>query len=508
MVRKMVWLLLGVAVLITGFAPTVLVEPNPPDEGEILAKIRCSNCHAYPKPELLPRFIWEENILPRMGWQLGIYADAGTRDRIIEKGVGGKYVRDAGVFPEKQQITNEDWEKIKAFYLKNAPDSLAVPEWNPIHEGLPHFKTSIPSELRLSPPSATLVRFRNEGGLFLGDANSKRLYWMDKKLNTEKAANLAEGVVDIQHDDNGSYVTMMGSFSPTDAPVGYVIYIPNENPRAEVLLEGLQRPVNSKWADLNGDGLTDGVVCEFAKWTGGLTLHIRQADGSFKRTLLRNRPGAIRSYIRDFNKDGHPDIIALFGQGDEGIYRYINDGKGNFTEERVMRFPPTYGSSSFRLVDVNGDGHEDIVYACGDNADYKPILKPYHGIRFFTNDGENNYQESFFYHLNGAYDAIPADFDQDGDLDIAVVSFFPDFPNRPQEGFVYLDNDGNGNYKAYTFPEVESGRWIVMDAGDLEGDGDIDLVLGPLTFEVVPDGGEVDRWVKGGIPFVVLENVD
>jgi hypothetical protein len=47
---------------------------------------------------------------------------------------------------------------------------------------------------------------------------------------------------------------------------------------------------------------------------------------------------------------------------------------------------------------------------------------------------------------------------------------------------------------------------MVMDMGDLEGDGDIDLLLGPLTFEVVPDRGETARWVKNAIPFVVLEN--
>lgn len=478
---------------------------TPPDEGEQLAKIRCSTCHLYPEPDLLPKHIWQSSVLPQMGYQLGIYPHDSIRLRLIEHGPGGVRVREANVFPEQPQVYLEDWATIQAFYLKNAPDSLINLTQKPLEKKLPYFTTRIP-DLKLSTPSATLVQFRPGGGLYLGDANTQRLYWINQKLQVEKAANLAEGVVGLQRDASGAYVTIMGSFSPTDAPVGNVIYIPDNAPQAELLLENLQRPVHSAWADFNADGLTDAVVCEFAKWTGGLTLHLQQADGAFERILLRNKPGAIKSYVRDLNADGHLDVIALFGQGDEGIYRFINDGHGDFTEECVLRFPPSWGSSSFRLVDVNADGMEDIVYTCGDNADYTPILKPYHGVRFFTNDGAGNYTQSFFYPLHGAYDAIPADFDGDGDLDIAALSFFPDYRHRPEAAFVLLDNNGASGYEARTFPEVTQGRWIVMDAGDLEGDGDMDLVLGPLTFEVVPDGGEIKRWLSAGVPFVVLEN--
>jgi hypothetical protein len=298
----------------------------------------------------------------------------------------------------------------------------------------------------------------------------------------------------------------MGSFSPTDAPNGAVIFMNAHLPQAQILLENLQRPVHSVWDDFNQDGKIDAVVCEYAKWTGGLNYYEQQADGTFSKTALRKRPGAIRSYVRDFNKDGLLDLIALFGQGDEGIFRYINLGNGRFKEEAILRFPPTFGSSSFRLADVNGDGLEDIVHTCGDNADYRPVLKPYHGVRIFTATGTGGYAETYFMPLHGAYDAIFKDFDADGDLDLAAISFFPDYLNAPQAAFQYLENTGNFNFLSYTFPEVGLGRWMVMDVGDLEGDGDLDIALGPLTFEVAPDRGEVQRWVAGKLPFVVLEN--
>jgi hypothetical protein len=45
-----------------------------------------------------------------------------------------------------------------------------------------------------------------------------------------------------------------------------------------------------------------------------------------------------------------------------------------------------------------------------------------------------------------------------------------------------------------------------MDAADADNDGDVDLVLGSLAFEVVPANGLLEQWTNDGIPFVVLKN--
>jgi hypothetical protein len=45
-----------------------------------------------------------------------------------------------------------------------------------------------------------------------------------------------------------------------------------------------------------------------------------------------------------------------------------------------------------------------------------------------------------------------------------------------------------------------------MDVGDFEGDGDKDIVIGSLAFETIPDVGLVAKWVKDGVPFVLLKN--
>ena len=100
------------------------------------------------------------------------------------------------------------------------------------------------------------------------------------------------------------------------------------------------------------------------------------------------------------------------------------------------------------------------------------------------------------------------DYDMDGDLDIAAISFFPDYLRYPEESFVYLENIGDNQYKDFSFKESTSGRWIVMDAADMDGDGDIDIALGSFVgFTAAGDTtGLSEAWLKSSPSVVVLEN--
>ncbi|MBX2840269.1 MAG: hypothetical protein KTR26_00755, partial [Flammeovirgaceae bacterium] len=90
-------------------------------EGEKLAHQYCGSCHAFPQPELLIKSSWENYVLPRMGYMLGIYSILEERNDLIEKGRGGEIVESQNIFPEKPIIDVTDWEKIKKYYLDNAP---------------------------------------------------------------------------------------------------------------------------------------------------------------------------------------------------------------------------------------------------------------------------------------------------------------------------------------------------------------------------------------------------
>jgi hypothetical protein len=66
-------------------------------------------------------------------------------------------------------------------------------------------------------------------------------------------------------------------------------------------------------------------------------------------------------------------------------------------------------------------------------------LKPYHRIYVFTQAADGTFAPAHFQPLPGAYAAVAEDFDADGDLDLAAISFFPDFARQPRQGFVYWE---------------------------------------------------------------------
>lgn len=473
---------------------------------EDLVKTHCSGCHQYPEPSLLDKPTWESHVLPRMGYMFGIYPHDSIRRELIGKGKSAGIVEMANTFPKEQLLPDSIWSIIKDHYLSLAPDRLENPGKGKIGTGLKLFEV-VEGSYRHSPPGTTCVSFSKDG-LYIADAHTEQIYYFDKQLRLQSAANTKEGAVWINNREKSLFITVMGSFSPTDAPSGFLMELPkNKRGKVRKIIDQLKRPVHTSFGDLNQDGLEDIVICEFAKWTGRLTWWEQTSPGDYKMHLLSPRLGAIKAYIKDLNSDKLPDVVALFGQGDEGIFAYYNQGNGEFKEEALVRFPPSYGSSFFNLFDFNGDGFDDIIHTAGDNADYPPLMKPYHGIRIYQNSGANQFEEVFFWRQHGAYNAIPFDYDQDGDIDIAAISFFPDFEKTPEESFIYLENKGDGSFEASTFEDPSRGRWIVMDHDDWDGDGDEDLVLGALAFEVVPDNkGYVKKWMENGLSFVILEN--
>ena len=136
---------------------------------------------------------------------------------------------------------------------------------------------------------------------------------------------------------------------------------------------------------------------------------------------------------------------------------------------------------------------------------FSPVSKPYHGVYIFLNDGKNNFRQQYFYPINGSYKAIAQDFDNDGDLDLATISFFADYKNHPEEGFVYLKNNGNFNFTPYSLDVTKYGRWLTMDAGDFDGDGKFDLMLGNFSLMDPVFKASID-W-KLQPPFLVLKNI-
>ena len=457
-------------------------------EGERLAKTRCASCHLFPEPELLTKAIWEESVLPQMAYFFGIHKNKlePYSELDIEE---YKAVKAANLYPEEASITAKEWTKIVQYYIQNAPEEVSpIKNREPVALNLSLFEPQ-PIHLKLKGgPLSIMVAYDSTNYKILFSDLRDTLYQLNHLGNLEKKTNGINLTSDIHVRPDGSmYLLAIGNINPKDIPLGKLLY-QNLEGKIEILLEDLHRPVDLEVGDLNQDGKEDLVICTYGHNVGQFAWYEQIDSMQFKAHQLSNLPGAIKSYIQDMNGDHLPDIITLMGQGDEGITIYYNEGNNNFKAEKVLRFQPLYGSSYFDLVDYEGDGDLDILLANGDNADYSAIPKKYHGLRLFLNDGNNQFEEAFFYPMYGSTKALLYDFDGDGDKDIAAIAYFPEYDKALEEGFVYLENTESKSFqfKASTFPNAALGRWIVMDRGDFDQDQDEDLIIGSLFYAPTP----------------------
>lgn len=470
--------------------------------GKKLAVQYCGSCHQFPDPSLLDARTWETGVLPAMGPRLGIFAYGFNRypSSIADSNIGKNF------YPSQQVLSFIQWQNIIDYYSATSPDSLEQKEkYLPIEMNDKLFQPVAPS-FNYNTAAITFIQFQPGNKLMMCDALKKNLFVFNSSLQLIDSIHTNGSVTDVIEDFNNLTFCNTGILAPNNGKFGSVENISlTDTTQRNILFNGLMRPVQINKADLNNDGKQDFILCEFGNLKGGLSWLENKSNNEYSYHLIRAVPGAIETYINDYNHDGLPDIWALFSQGDEGIFLFTNKGNGIFDTRQVLQFPPSYGSSSFELDDFNKDGFPDIVYTCGDNADYSVILKPYHGVYIFLNDGKNNFTKKYFYPINGCYKAIAKDFDGDGDLDIAAISFFADYGKKPEEGFVYLKNDSDFKFQPYSFPAAKLGRWLTMDAGDYNGDGKIDLVLGNFSVAPSVSKSQVD-WTKQP-PFLVLKNI-
>ena len=95
------------------------------NQGEALSKVYCASCHEVPDPGLLDTRTWEQFILPRMGNMLGVYTDQHPRSALLSDPIEAKAIEAANIYPEKSQISAEDWNAIVTYYLNESPDQLS-----------------------------------------------------------------------------------------------------------------------------------------------------------------------------------------------------------------------------------------------------------------------------------------------------------------------------------------------------------------------------------------------
>jgi hypothetical protein len=467
-------------------------------------------CHAFPEPELLDKQTWQTGVLPQMALRLRVP----NQQASFLDAPGNPYL-----MVLTDPVSREDWQKIVGYYLAHAPDTLppqSLPAQPRVDAGLFTPEPFVP-RMKSSGIITLLKADSAHQRVFVGEAVSNSLRVFDWNRRLLSTLTLKTPPTALIAEKDRVLVLESGILSPNDQPRGRLVeydYAGTDSLRpGRVLIDSLFRPVFMEAFDFDGDGVDEYVICEFGDNRGRLALY--RFDGSrYQRRVLDGGPGAMRVEIRDMTGDGSPDIVALFAQADERIALFENDGKGGFTREArvLVRFPPVYGSMYFSLHDFNSDGQPDILYVNGDNFDYSRVPKPYHGIRILENDGKNRFHERYFFPIHGAAQAVVADFDRDGDLDIMTASNFADAARHPERGIMYFENVGPYRFQPSAFSVAAENQWNVMAAADLNRDGRLDVLIGAMDLASVgrmqmqgPFPGQAPPPVAKD-PILVLEN--
>jgi hypothetical protein len=470
------------------------------DDGAKLAERYCQTCHVLPTPRDLDKPTWIAKVFPLMRRYMGM-------DPIpnIEK-----MPHDVqALLPTFPAMTEDEWFQIAQWYLDAAPESFE--EAAPLNtKGIsPTFRAE-PIDLGINPPLTSLVKYDAvRKRLVIGDGLNKRLLFLDDAKRVVDSITFT-GPPSCIAERNGSwFVTDMGEFFPHDTAIGALRRIDwvNGSAKATDVIAPLRRPVHVAIADLNGDKRDDYLICEFGNIKGNFGWYEVDKKGKTTYHELLGNPGAISSVVTDLNNDNRPDIVVLMAQAREGVFAFINKGRGDFDPMPLLTFPPSYGSSSFQVVDLNGDPYPDLIVTMGDNGDYEePPYKPYHGTYFYHGTKELEFTQVRFMPMYGAYGALYKDFDLDGTKDLLSFAFFPQL-SYGDAGLIQYRPDVLRSSTLFSIDKAVTGRWLVNDVADIDSDGDVDIILG--NFSMGPwylTGPIRDFWTTGGRAAIVLRN--
>uniref|UniRef100_UPI0034DFBD61 FG-GAP-like repeat-containing protein n=1 Tax=Candidatus Thiodubiliella endoseptemdiera TaxID=2738886 RepID=UPI0034DFBD61 len=244
-------------------------------------------------------------------------------------------------------------------------------------------------------------------------------------------------------------------------------------------------------ADIDGDGDLDLVVGEFYG-----TLKYYQNTGTIFNPAYEVKTGGSNPFNSiDVGYFSAPTLADIDGDGDLDLVVGENDGTLKYYQNTGTTSNPAYevktgGSNPFNsidvgdfstptLADIDGDGDLDLVVGESDVT-----LKYYQNTGTTSNPAyeAKTGDDNPFNGINAGYSSLPilVDIDGDGDLDLVVGEYYG--------ALKYYQNTGttsNPAYEAKTgddnpFNGIDVGRSSSPTLADIDGDGDLDLVVGEV----------------------------
>ena len=233
-------------------------------------------------------------------------------------------------------------------------------------------------------------------------------------------------------------------------------------------------------ADFDADGDLDAAA---SSWRFGNRFdwfeNPGQPEGTeeWRRHEIEGMVGETRTIaVADFNRDGKPDLLGTSRTGNQVMW-YANSGQPASDHwVKTMIDDTTLAPAHGHPTDLDGDGDLDVVMAFGIAAGVGDESPESHQVAWCENVGRPGTGAEWLKHsiassFPQAFEAIAGDLDGDGDQDVVATGW------GPQGRIGWFENTGDPRQNwQYQMIKVNWPNAVTVILADLDHDGRLDIV--------------------------------